>query len=226
MPIRDRLQIPNTAARQRWAASLKVGVDLGDILGIDGELANLALTGAAATANIEGLLATLKDAGTIESVDFAQTRKIKERYALGKNSLNSFQNIPQTVNSTLRLSRVVLKQLPEVEAAFNFLPSNLVLQQFPFVIELHDVGDGSGDTDIRHFCFQCWFTDTAVRYDTTSKDDTRLIQTATVNVGSVLTFDKSFAGNPVVQFASSVASLVLGSLDEQAEDVINDLNIS
>jgi hypothetical protein len=224
--IRDRLEIPKTLARQRWAASLKVGIDLGDVLGINGDFADLALTGAAATGNIEGLLATLKDAGTIEGVDLVQTRKIKERYSLGKGSLNSFQNIPQQINSTLKLSRVCLKQLPEVEAAFNFLPSNLVLQQFPFVIELHDVGDGSGNTDIRHFCFQCWFTDSSVRYDTTSKDDTRLIQSASVNVGSILTFDQSFAGNPVVQLSSSIAALVVSSLSDQAEDVINDLNIS
>ncbi len=226
MPIRNQLQIPNSLARQRWAATLRVGIDLGDILGINSELEEGVLAGAAATGNIQGLLATLKEAGTIDSVDFIQNRKIKERYALGKGSLNSFQNIPQQVSNTLRLSRVVLKQLPEVEAAFNFLPSNLILQQFPFIIELRDVGDGTGNTDIRHFCFQCWFTDSTVKYDTVSRDDSRLIQNATVNVGSVLTFDNSFAGSPVVQFSSSIASLVLGSLSEQAEDTINDLNIA
>jgi len=226
MPIRDRLQIPNTAARQRWAATIKVGIDLEDVLGLSGDVADLALAGAAATGNLNGLLATLKEAGTIESVDFIQNRKIKERYALGKNSLNSFQNIPQQVSNTLRLSRVVLKRIPEVEAAFNFLPSNLILQQLPFIIELRDVGDNSGETDIRHLCFQCWFTDSTVRYDTTSKDDTRLIQNATINVGSVLTFDQSFGGNPVVQAASALASIVVSSLTEPAEDVIQDLNIA
>lgn len=226
MAIRNQLQIPNSLARQRWAATIRVGIDLGDILGINSELEEGVLAGAAATGNIQGLLATLKEAGTIDSVDFIQNRKIKERYALGKGSLNSFQNIPQQISNTLRLSRVVLKQLPEVEAAFNFLPSNLILQQFPFIIELRDIGDGTGNTDIRHFCFQCWFTDSTVKYDTVSRDDTRLIQNATVNVGSVLTFDNSFAGNPVVQISSSIASLVVSSLSEQAEDTIKDLNIA
>lgn len=226
MAIRDQLQIPKSLARQRWAATLRVGIDLGDVLGVNSELGESVLAGAAATSNLQGLLATLKEAGTIDAVDFIQNRKIKERFALGKNSLNAFQNIPQQISNTLRLSRVVLKQLPEVEAAFNFLPSNLILQQLPFIIELRDVGDNTGDTDIRHFCFQCWFTDSTVRYDTTSKEDTRLIQNATVNVGAVLTFDQSFAGNPVVQISSSVASLVLSSLSEQAEDYINDLNIA
>ncbi len=226
MTIRNQLQIPTALARQRWAATIKVGIDIGDVFGVDGDISQALLSGAAASGNLSNLLSTLKECGTIEGIDFVQNRKIKERFALGKGSLNSFQNIPQQISNTLRLSRVVLKQLPEVEAAFNFLPSNLILQQFPFIIELRDVGDGTGNTDIRHYCFQCWFTDSTVRYDTTSKDDTRLIQNATINVGNVLTFDQSLGGSPVVQFSSSVASLVLSSLGEQAEDVINDLNIA
>lgn len=227
MPVRNQLQIPKTMARQRWAVSLKAGIDLEDALGISPDAAEFALSAAAASGLLSNALSSLADVGTVESLDFVQNRKIKERYALGRNSLNSFQNIPQQVSNTLRLSRVVLKQLPQVEAVFNFLPSNLILQQLPFIIEIRDHGDGTGNTDIRHLCFGCWFTDSTVRYDVTSKDDTRLIQSASVNVGSVLTFDQSNAGSATVQFAGSlVNALVLESLSEDSQDLISDLNIS
>lgn len=227
MPIRNQLQIPNSSARQRWAATIRVGIDLEDALGISSEATDFALSAAGATGQISNLLASLREAGSIESFDFVQNRKIKERYALGKGSINAFQNIPQQVNYTLRLSRVVLKQLPEVEAVFNFLPSNLLLQQLPFIIELRDIGDGTPNTEIRHLCFGCWFTDSAVRYDVTSKDDTKLIQNVSVSVNRVLTFDQSNGGSPVVQLGASLLNaLVLKSLSEDTEDLINNLNIA
>jgi hypothetical protein len=125
------------------------------------------------------------------------------------------------------LSRVVLKKLPEVEASFQFLPSNLLLQQLPFVIDIDDIGDEDIENRVRHIIFGCWFTDSAVRYDVTSKDDTRLIQTATVRPGRVITFDPSFAGSPTTQLAGAAAGVLFQAIQSipAAQNLLEDFEL-
>lgn len=211
MPIRSALEIPKTKSRLRWAANLRVGIDLEEVAGLSSSSANAVLTGAAATGTLASLTSKMLDAGTIEGLDFSQTQKVKSRYALGPNPLVAFQTVQQQISYTLTLQRVVLKRIPEVEAVFNFLPSNLVLQQYPFIIELTDVGDGTAETEIKHFLFGCRFTESKVRYEAIKGTDSRLIQNASIAVGRVLTFDQSNAGNPAVQFASGLIGSALST---------------
>jgi len=224
MPLRTVREIPKTQARQRWAAIINVGLDLEDVLGLPSGGTDVFLTGAAAANVGASLEKALLPVGTVESVDFQQRRAIKQRYAFNSNPLVAFQTVPQQVGYTVVLSRVCLKQLPEVEAVLNFLPSNLVLQQVPFILELKDVGDGTPNTEIRHLIFGCWFSDSKVHYDSTSKDDTKLIQSATLTTGRVLTFDQSNAGNPAVSLASSVFTTLLSG-NEEVQNVIDKLQL-
>ncbi len=215
MALQKVAEIPRSLARQRWAAKIRVGFDPDFLIG---KALPALVVGAAAVGQNQQILSSLIEVGTVEAVDFLQSGKARERFRLGE--LQSFQNIPQKISSTLRLSRVVLKAMPDAERTFNFLPSNLVLQQLPFVIELVDVGGGA-DTRTTHYLFGCRFDESAVRYDVTSTHDTRLIQNATVTAGTVLTFDQSVAGNPVLQAVAFAAEAVLeaSGLEETIEDL-------
>lgn len=225
MPLRTKLEFPKTEARQRWAATLKAGLDLEELLGLPSAGSDIVLSGAAAVGAVAAIESKLYDVGTVESVDFKQTRSIKERFAFGPDPLVSFQTVPQQVTYSLSLSRIVLRRLPQVEAFLNFLPSNLILQQAPFIIELRDAGDGTPESEIRHIIFGCWFADSSVRYDVSTKDDTRLIQTASVKTGRVLTFDPSAGGSPVATVGSNLVSALIAS-SEGAQTLIEDMGLS
>ncbi len=211
MAVRNTPGAPRVGARQRWAASLKAGPDLEYLLGIPSGTTDLFAGGAAASGKIASLVSALKDVATVESVDFPQARGVKERYAFGINPLEPFQNVPQQVSRSLKMNRILLKKLPDVERIFSFGPANILNQQVPFLIQLLDNGDGTPETQIRHLLFGCWFQETSVRYDVVSKDDTRLIQTATIKVGRVITFDPSVAGSA----GGLIGSTVLGALVSQ-----------
>jgi hypothetical protein len=200
---RDR-GVPKTQARLRWNATLNVGLDLEDILGLSTGVTN---TLASVTSLIQK---NLKPFGSVESVDFSQAKQIYERFALGPDSAQPFQTIPLNTTNTLKLSRVLLKNMQDAERVFNFFPNNLLHQQLPFVIQLVDTGDGeTPETQITHYFFGCWFADSGIRYETLSKDDQKLIQGVTIRPGRVLTLDNSVAGNPIVNLAQNIVSGVL-----------------
>jgi hypothetical protein len=235
MPIRTQLEIPKTESRHRWNFNIRAGLDLESTLGIPNQATELAAIGSeigiggvvgSAFQNLSGL-AGLTEVGTIESIDIGQKRDVTQRSGFNSNPLQPFQTVPHGSIFALKLSRVVLKKLPEVEASFQFLPSNLLLQQLPFVIEMVDAGDGDPSTFIRHLIYGCWFSDTNVRYDVVSKDDTRLIQGATIIPGRVLTFDPSFAGNPAIQGASALAGLAFQAIqsNEAAKNLLEDFEL-
>ncbi len=219
MALRRHIEIPKSLARLRWAAKIRVCLDPEAILG--NVLEGAIVTGAAALGLQSNLEKAFLDVGTVESVDFGQSRGIHERLRLG--DLQPFQNVPLIVKSTLRLSRVVLKKMPDAERFFNFLPSNLVLQQLPFVLQLQCVGAGDAETATTHYIFGCWFEDSTTRWDVTSVQDARLIQNTTARATTVVTFDQSVAGNPVVQAASLVGTAALEATG--AEESVEDLSI-
>ncbi len=211
MPIRTALETPRTKARLRWAATLRVGIDWEESLGLSPGLTTALITGAEAVNKLAALNSVMIGAGSIEAVALNQKQKVKPRYALNTNPLISFQTVQQQIAYTLIIQRVVLKRLPEVEAVFNFLPSNLVHQQFPFIIELTDAGDGTTESEIKHLCFGCRFSDSNVKYDILKSDDSRLIQNAEITVGRVVTFDPSSSGNPAAQFFGGLINSALAT---------------
>jgi hypothetical protein len=232
MPIRTQLEIPKTESRHRWNFNIRAGLDLESTLGIPNQATELAAIGSEAgiggslTSTLGGLVG-LTEVGTVESVDIGQKRDVTQRIGFNSNPLQPFQTVPHGSIFTLKLSRVVLKKLPEVEASFQFLPSNLLLQQLPFVIEMVDAGDGDPSTFIRHIIYGCWFTESQVRYDVVSKDDTRLIQNATIIPGRVLTFDPSFAGSPAVQGISALSGIAFQAIqsNEAAKNLLEDFEL-
>jgi hypothetical protein len=230
MPIRTQLEIPKVEARHKWAINIRAAIDLESTLGIPNQATELAAIGSeaglAGNAGSAGGFTGLTDVGTIESIDVGQKREVTQRVGFNSNSLQPFQTVPHGSAFTLKLSRVVLKKLPEVEASFQFLPTNLLLQQLPFVIELVDVGDGDPSTFIRHLIYGCWFSESTVRYDN-SKDDTKLIQSATVIPGRVLTFDPSFAGSPVTQGLSALAGIAFQAIqsNQAAANLLEDFEL-
>lgn len=233
MPIRDKVEIPKVEARHRWAFNIRAGLDLESTLGIPNQATELAAIGNAG--GVGGALASglsgvggLVEVGSVESLDLGGKREVTQRIGFNSNPLQPFQTAPHGASLTLKLTRIALKKLPEVEAAFQFFPSNLLLQQLPFVIELVDSGDGDPSTFIRHLIYGCWFSETAVRYDVVSKDDTRLIQSATVIPGRVLTFDPSFAGSPTIQGASAIGGILFQALqsNEAARNLLEDFELN
>jgi hypothetical protein len=232
MPIRKALEIPKVEARHRWAFNIRAGLDLESTLGIPNQATELAAIGSeggigGAAANSLAGLAGLVEVGTIESLDIGQKREVTQRTGFNSNPLQPFQTVPHGSVFTLKLNRVMLKKLPEVEASFQFLPSNLLLQQLPFVIEMVDVGDGTPETFIRHLIYGCWFSDSSVHYDVTSKDDTRVIQNVTIIPGRVVTFDASFAGSPVTQGISALAGIAFQAIqsNEAARNLLEDFEL-
>ncbi len=228
MVTRNTLEIPKSLARLRWAATIRAGIDPEEFIPDALREASGVALSANALGGLNSLLTGLLPVGTVETATLTQVHKNKKRYRLGPNSIVPFQTVPQQVDYALRLGRVTMKRLPQVEAVFNFLPSNLVFQQLPFVIELRDVGDQTADTLIRHFLMGCWFADSVVKWDVTSaRENAKSIQEAVVDVTNVITFDNSNAGNPTVSFATSLTSfLARNFLPEEAEDLISDLNIA
>jgi len=233
MPIRKNLEIPKVEARHKWAIDIYAGLDLESTLGLPNQATDIAATfsGASALPTLGGSagLGKLLPVGSVESIDIGQHRDVTQRVGFNGNPLQPFQTVPHGSIFSIKLSRVVLKKLPEVEASFQFLPSNLLLQQLPFVLQLTDVGDSSSDptNHIKHVIFGCWFTDTAVRYDVTSKDDTKLIQSATITPGRVLTFDPSFAGSVAVQSGSLAAGLLfqIAQSNESVSNLLEDYEL-
>jgi hypothetical protein len=226
MPVRPNAGLPKVGARQRWAVSLKAGPDLEYLLGIPSGATDLFAGGAAASGLLSSVLSSLKDVGTVEDFQFPQARTIKERYAFGPNPLEPFQNVPQQITRSLRLTRVILKKLPEVESLFNFAPMNLLHQQIPFIIQILDIGDATPETSVRHLLFGCWFQESGVKYDVVTKDDTRLIQSTTVKVGRVLTFDPSAAGSAGGLIASTVLGALVSAGGAEAQTLLENFGLS
>ncbi len=227
MPARDsqQLEIPKVEARHKWGASIYAGLDLESTLGIPNQVADLAaFAGAGSTSGLSKLL----EVGSVEGLDLGQRREATQRTGFNSNPLQPFQVAPHGSVFTLKLSRVVLKKLPEVEAAFQFLPSNLLLQQLPFVLDVRDVGDGDPSTLIRHVIYGCWFTDSGIKYDVLSRDDTKLIQNVSIMPGRVLTFDPSFGGSPTVQGGSAAAGLLFNLLQSNgaAQNLLEDFELA
>ena len=224
-----RKEIPKTRVRQRWAIKIKVGLDIADVLGLDPAVVD--------TANTVSQLVTsmLEDVGTVESLELVQNRNLLPRHAFGPNPQQAFQVIPQNQTVTLRMSKAVLKDLPKAEKIFSFAPSNLILQQLPFVLQITDVGgsgndnsdttgDNFNDTAIRHFIYGCWFADSSVKWDVTSRDDQRTIQTATIKAGRIFTLDPTLAGSPAASLTRTVFGGVLAS--QGAQNALDDFNLT
>ncbi len=226
------LEIPKVEARHKWAATMYAGLDLESALGLPNQATDLAALGTSGAAfpSLGGSsgVGKLLEVGSIEKVELGQKREVTQRTGFNANPLQPFQTVPHGVLFSLRLSRVVLKKLPEVEATFQFLPSNLLLQQLPFVIELRDVGDGDPANFVRHIIYGCWFTESSVTYDVISKDDTKLIQSATIMPGRVITLDPSFAGSPSVQAGSSIGGSLFQALqaNQQAQNLLEDFELA
>jgi hypothetical protein len=220
MPIRTDLEIPKTEARHRWAINILAGLDLESTLGLPNQATDLTVLGsngdALPTLGGSAGLGKLLPVGTVESLDVGQSRAITQRIGFNANPLQPFQTVPHGALFTLKLSRVVLKKMPEVEASFQFLPSNLLLQQLPFVIDMTDVGDGDPSTFTRHLIFGCWFADSNVKYDVIDRDNTKLIQSVTIMCGRSITFDQSFAGSQDVQLKSAVTGVLFQAAQTNA----------
>jgi hypothetical protein len=202
-----RKEFPKTLSRQRWSLTLKVGLDINEILGL----------GASATSSVAGLSQiidnNLQTFGSVDSLEIIQSKTVHERLALGPNSAQPFQVTPLNTLTQVKLNRIQLKQMENAQQVFSFFPNNLLHQQIPFIMEAIDPGDGvNPDTRVTHYFFSCWFTDSNVKYEVTSKEDQRLIHSATVHVGRTLTLDSSLQGNPVVSAAGDLLQgLLVGS---------------
>jgi hypothetical protein len=226
MPARTTLEIPKTAARLKWAATIRVGLDLEDLLGVSSNTASGILAGASAIGGLDSITKKMVEVGSIETLDIKQNRQIRKRFALGRNSLSAFQTTPQAVNYDISITKAILKKFPEAEIAFNFAPQNLVFQQFPFILELRDAGAGTAETEIKHFITGCWFVDSNVRYDVTAKDDCKLIQSAKIECANMITFDPSNGGSPVVQAATAGLAALYDLIPDEAQELISDFNLS
>ena len=197
-----RKEFPKTLSRQRWSISLKVGLDVSDILGLGS-----VETAAGLTSLIQN---NLQNFGSVESFEIDQGKDLYERFALGPDSAQPFQVTPMQIKTALKLSRVLLKNMENAQQVFNFYPNNLIHQQLPFVIEAIDPGDGVNlKTQVIHYFFGCWFTDSNIKYEVTSREDQRLIHTVSVKVGRTLTLDNSIGGNAVVNAAQNILGGVL-----------------
>ncbi len=205
---------------------MHVGLDIGDILGFKPAASDIALEAAASfdTSNI-AKLALLQPFGAIESFEFAQTNSIYERYALGPNSIQAFQTVPQRISNIIKAQRVVLRKMSGASQSIQFFPNNLAHQQLPFLMQLIDPGDGiDPNTQIIHIFFGCWFEGQNVKYEILQKDDVKLIQHVTIKASRVLTLDASIAGNPALQAASGFIGGILAT--PQAQTLVDDLSLS
>ena len=221
-----RSEITKTAARTKWAIKLKVGPDLTDILGFNQSLTEVLIAGAQAAQSSNLIIGQLQDIGSVESIEIVQNRSLLERYAFGPNPGQPFQIAPQQVTVSLRLSKVILKKPSLAESVFNFFPNNLLFQQVPFVIYLRDIGSGNpaDNTFIEHYFFGCWFADSTVTYDVTSKSDQILINNANVKVTRMLTLDPTNAGNPAAVIAKNAIQGILAVGD--AQNLLDDLELT
>lgn len=218
MPPFKRTEQPLVATRLRGAIKIKVGPDLTDILGLDPTAVDAAVASKAVDA-------ALTEVGTIESLDFVQSREVRARYAFGPTPQQAFQVVPLNQKITLRASRVVLKSLQKAEAVFNFLPSNLIFQQIPFVIQIDDIGDPANpETRVTHILYGCWFTSSTVKYDVMDKNDQRLIQSVDITAARVFTLDGSNAGSTTAQIAKASFSGIQSV--ESAQPILEDYTFS
>lgn len=217
--LRD--EVPVTLSRLKWAAKIKTGPDLTDILGFTQSATDLTVAAAS-----QLLAQNLVDVGAVEELEVLQSKALMERYAFGPNPQQPFQIVPLQTTVTLRLSKVVLKSLPQAEKLFSFYPSNLLNQQMPFVIYLNDVGNPAdgGATACEHYFFGCWFADSAVKYGTIEPGDSRLIQRATVKVTRMLTLDQSAAGSPTAVALQNVFGGILAQGENQ--NLLDDLELT
>ena len=228
MPIRNAPGIPAVSARQRWAVSIEAGPDLEYLLGIPSGATDLFTAGAAATASGSRIFSSLQNIGGVEDFDLPQDRVIRERYAFNGNPLEPFQTVGQQVSRTLRLSKVLLKTYAprSAEKLFSFGPNNILNQQFPFIIQIKDAGDGTPATLVRHLIFGCWFQNTSVKYGVTDREDTKLIQSATVKCGRMLTFDQTVAGSPGALATSTLLGAAVSAGGQGATVLLQNFGLS
>jgi hypothetical protein len=232
MPERDSIEIPYTEARLKWAVNIRAGIDLESTLGLTNQATNMLQLAAAGlatpTVGVLGTLGGLQEVGTAEDIDLGNNRDVTQRIGFNSDPTQPFQVAPHGAIFTLQLSRIVLKVLPPVEASFNFFPSNLLFQQLPFVIELQDIADANPANFVTHYIYGCWFAGRKVRYSVSTKDDTRLIETATVIPGRVVTVDPSFAGGVAVQSAQQALGGLfnLSQSNQAAANVLENFQLS
>jgi hypothetical protein len=146
--------------------------------------------------------------GSIHELDFVARRGNTRRYAFNKNCFVAFQVTPGPVTYDVTANRVMLKRFEPTEQLFNFLPSDLILQAMPFILRLYDAGDATPDTEVQRYIFGCWFRNSRVHYDATSRDDVKMIQSIEIDCGQVLTIDPSNGGQPSVQVFNGVAQML------------------
>ncbi len=225
MAVITQLKNPSTLAALKWAATIRAGIDPEEFIPDALREAEGAAISASMWAGGTDLFGMMKPVASVEEAILMQVRKNKKRIRLG--NLTAFQTVPQYIDYTLRLRRVVLRNLPEVEGFLNFLPNNLLFQQLPFIVQLQGMGNSrDSNSKVIHFCLGCWFGESSVKWDVVSRDDSKLIQDCSVDVTSVLTFDASIQGDPKVQFASSLAAFIGRALPSSVEDTITDLNLA
>ena len=206
----NRQELPSTLTRLKWQAKIRVGLDLTQVLG----LTQADVSAVTSNTNTSQLLtANMKTVGAIESLEPVQSRQLLDRFAFGPNPYQPIDVLPFGINVVLRMSKAVLFNLQDAEQIFNFYPSNLLLQQLPFVIQVDapqqtNQSGGPASPPLTHLFLGCWFAETSVRYSVTEKDDQRMLQAATVRCAQMITFDGSLAaGNASGVLAQTFAGI-------------------
>ncbi len=227
MPAPRREEQTKTLTRLRGAIKIKASPDVTDILGLDSGLADVGAVDDTEGSNsvTQILSGESVEVGSIESLDIVQARESTVRYAFNANPQQGFQVVPRNHKVSLKATRVVLKKLGRAEKVFNFMPSNLVFQQIPFIIQVDDIGDPTDETTrVTHIFYGCWFVNSTVKYDVTSDQDQRLIQNVDIVCSRVLTLDGSDAGSGGATTARAVFSGI-GST-ETAQTVLKNVPLA
>lgn len=197
MPTPIATQGPlQTLSRLKWTAQIRVSPDTSDILGFPQALnAAVALSGSSPSpSKFSALIASTSQlCGSIESIELTQNRGLIERFGFNDNSPEAFQVVPTQFTKTLRMTKTLVHALGIAEKVFSFAPNNLAFQQNPFIIHLREPGV-SGGSGIDYFFFNCWFSDSLVKYDVTEKDNVKLMQNTNIKFGRMLVLDDTDAG--------------------------------
>lgn len=100
-----------------------------------------------------------------------------------------------------------LNRVPYAEATFNFLPSSLIFQQYPFIIQINDLGIPSDPaTFVTRIFYGCWFSSDTITYGVSEsqKEDQRLISSVDITCTRMVVLDNSQGGDPGGVLAKAV----------------------
>ncbi len=224
-PIK-REELPQTLTRLKWAAKIMVSPDTTDIFGFPQALtAAVALSGSPQTqSQLSKLIASsLQLVGAIESLENVQTRNIVERQGFNSNPQEPFQLVPTQFSKLLKMTKAVLYSASVAERVFNFYPGNLAHQQVPFIIQITEPSSVPSSGFVNHYFFNCWFSDTMQRYDVTDQANVKLMRSATIKCGRMITLDDSAQGTATAELAGTFGGIFI---QNGPQELIDNLNLT